>query len=187
MVIELKIDIFCKVCNRWYSEELDLLDSEKEEVSEPDDLELPSPKKQAGFKTFSLVHEDHILVADIDYNGHIRFEKIIKRLGIDLEKMVSKISTIILDHVERENSSSIFLHTPNQSIHRIVMGSFHQMQLNIPPKLNSQLEVNYDRKKFSLYNEKVNFNFCWVGAFNPSEKIASCFCIKRFIFLNDHF
>ena len=159
----MKIEFYCKSCNKWYSEDLESLettDSPREMSKDLDELGLPSPVKESGYKTYSLVHADHIMVIDVDYNGQIRFEKIIERIGIDMERLISKISSNMLNYVEKSNKSTgIVIHSISPLIHQIILGAFNQVQLNIKNDQSTYLDNRYLEKFFRLKSGFVEMDF----------------------------
>lgn len=137
----MKVRIFCNSCNRWYEEDISF---EEENPEEAPSL-VPSPKKTSrGIKIVSLVHDDHILVAHVDLNGDVRNEQIIERIGVELEKFITSISIQILSHLDQSLSISIL--SDSQTIHRIVLGIYQQILLNIGIDQKATLEISSNNK-----------------------------------------
>ncbi|MCY3410643.1 MAG: hypothetical protein INQ03_03300 [Candidatus Heimdallarchaeota archaeon] len=156
----MKVKIFCEKCSKY-----DVLDLEIEKKEEPKKstlpfaLPVPTSGGDSGLETLSIVHSDHILVADVDKNGDVRKFKILDRVGNNLEKDVAKIANTVINHVlstSIQPATFIFL-TTSRNIEKVLLGIFQQILFNLPKnnEVLSTLSVSNHMAIFELDNLTV--------------------------------
>ena len=160
----MKIKVFCSKCNKYDIIEREAVD--KQENS--DDLFIPIPGAKNGLTTYSIAHNDHTLVVDIDADGNVRGEQIIDRIGQELESILTAIAQRILFRVYQKNNletTFIFI-TRNIMLEQILLGTFQHMIFNRESQSQIGLSINHN----SAIMEYDNINV-YVGQY--ADKIYS--------------
>lgn len=155
----MKIKIFCEKCNKYDIIER-IPDNQEEATTNKSMFALPVPKSgDSGLTSLSIVHADHILIADVDKNGDVRKYKIIDRVGQELELILAKIANTIIQTVitTRIDPISFVFLTHSRNIEKVLLGIFQQILFNLPNNENilGTLSVSNNMALFELDNLTV--------------------------------
>lgn len=141
--------IYCERCKKY--EEVEI-----EEQPRNHDTSLPKPR--GGLSTYSIVHQDHILVADIDHEGNVRSHKIIERIENDLERMVASIASKILEYGSTGKPSvSIHIFSSSLNLRRLVISISNFVVLNIKGGKSAMLRITEEGVLFEFENFQIQF------------------------------
>jgi hypothetical protein len=156
----MKIDVYCPECNK-----LEVLEFE---ASEEDHLpsNIPAPKtKSSGLTTLSVVHENHTLILEVDQNGSVRSDKIIKRIGKNIEKLLSLTAYQLLELILHSKSKliHIFIFTEDHQIRKLINALIGQILINLNEESDVTLDLNSKRILF-----KANSFTFYVGSWSKS-------------------
>lgn len=139
------VKVYCERCKKYEEIEIEEMEADKSSNS------VPKPGS-GGLKTYSLVHSDHILNADIDQNGSVRSYKIINRIGDDLERLISAISSKLLKYSSPRKSDYISLILVSQSkmLRNLIISIAQQLMMSIEDDSTAMLQVSKENTIFEF-------------------------------------
>ncbi len=116
---------------------------------------IPSPMN--GLKTFSFVHNDHIVIAEIDRNGSVRTSKTIDRMADDIFLTTSAVAALILDQEKyNHRSRSIEFFSNDRILRSQIINTASQVIMNADPSDETMLvqtssTIRFEYSRFRLY------------------------------------
>lgn len=153
----MKIQIYCNKCNK-----LEVVNKSVEEKSNNSHQNglIPIPRANNGLTTYSLVHQDHTLIVDIDAEGNVRGERTIQRIDQQIENILAAIAQRILSYIENYDKEpvSIVVITENERMRKMILGIFQQLIFNMGENLHGLLSITKGESLFELGPLNV-----WVG------------------------
>lgn len=171
----MQVKVFCTKCKLFEIIET----ADNLEVNNSNLNSIPSPI--GGLTTYSVVHDNHTLIVDVDRDGNVRSEKLIERIGVSLEKILAYISASILKEIESMNENiTVYIISEDIIVHSVILGVFQQLMLNIPDNISAITTVSSEKKVM----EMGNFQF-YVGKWSndipiyKSDKNIFAFHIEK--------
>ena len=161
------VRVFCEECNKY--EEIEVLVQESPSNAEADNYGIPAPSSsRGGLETYSIVHGDHTLVVQVDANGAVRRQQVIKRVDIGLETALTAVVTIIMEELAMsERSHGVFFIGADRNISRLLLSVVNTLLMNITEGVQAWVEVESSTLRFSY----GSFSLYW-GQWLPDLRAA---------------
>jgi hypothetical protein len=165
----MEIKVYCERCKKY-----ELIEYEPpEEQEETKGLGIPGiPSPSGGLTTLSVVHRDHILLIDVDFQGNVRGYRIIERIAQDLQKTIAMIVDLMFRSIkstsdDADRSAFLFL-TTSEAILKIFVGIYQQMMINLLDDVDGFIQITKGQCIFQYGHIVVT-----VGDFRDIRSIAS--------------
>ncbi|MDH5403007.1 MAG: hypothetical protein OEY49_10995 [Candidatus Heimdallarchaeota archaeon] len=149
----MKVKVYCERCSIY--EEMEVTETSVDTQS--GNSSIPIPKMKGGLTKYSVVHDNHTLIVDVDKNGDVRGYQIIDRLNLSLEELLSTISAKIISHASKDpkKNTMLLIISPTRKLHILGLGVANQLMLNIPDDKSGMLSVNKKEVILEFANVKI--------------------------------
>ncbi len=117
----MRIRVYCSECRTY--EEIDVDDPTVEpKPSSKSKSKFHSASSVGGLQNYCLVHGDHALVIQVDSNGAVRRDSVIKRCDIGVEKILSSAAEQIIAHsASAEVSHGVFFFNTDLALRHLLL------------------------------------------------------------------
>ncbi|MDH5403770.1 MAG: hypothetical protein OEY49_14835 [Candidatus Heimdallarchaeota archaeon] len=135
----MKIKLYCEKCKIY-----ELVNIEVEEKQQNSTVPGVPTTASSGLKKYTVVHEDHSLVIDVDANGDVRGNKVVPRLNLNIEEGIKKIVNNISEYSIQNPNFDLAIRTVSASefYRNILLNISYNLLKTIPKTKSSMLSVN---------------------------------------------
>lgn len=136
----MQIPVYCPICSTTTTVEFKFKKEEKpDEAKDTTGIPIPNEVHTSGLEQLSVVHNDHILVLDVDYNGAVRKTSTVTRVGAKMQQIMASCVLTFLQNTKEGKKINFKIFSDNPLWRNFTFFFSGQLMINL-----SEEPINYN-------------------------------------------
>ncbi len=150
----MEIKAYCPLCKSTFS--YDFLPEDTDEAATADGgIPLPQTPGGSGLHSFSVIHNDHILVLEVDRNGDVRKTDTVKLVETASQRIIAELTAELWEKAEQGKNQNILVLTQRPLWIRLFQLLGSQLLIDMNQHPSAEFKVSYLSSVFDLSVNKI--------------------------------